>query len=114
MSRVKRSKIAMKRRRNVLKMAKGYRGRRSKTEVGAKVATRKALWYAFAHRKDKKGTMRRLWNARLNASLRAHGTTYSKFIPALKAKNIFLDRKILSDLAQNHSEIFKKIIEVIR
>lgn len=114
MSRVKRSKIAMKHRRNVLKMAKGYRMRRSKTEVGAKVAVRKALWYSFAHRKDKKGDMRRLWNVRMNAALRELNTTYSKFIHALKSKNIILDRKILSDLAQNNSEVFKKIVEATK
>ena len=114
MSRVKRNKIAMKRRKNVLKMAKGYRGHRSKTEVGAKVAIKKALWYAFGHRKDKKGDMRRLWNVRINAVLREQGTTYSKFIPILKTKNISLDRKILSDLAQNNSVVFKKIVEATK
>ena len=114
MSRVKKSKIATKHRRNVLKMTKGYRHGRSKKEIEAKVAIRKALSHAFAHRKDKKADMRRLWSVRMNAALRELGTTYSKFIPALKTKNIILDRKILADLAQNNSEVFQKVVEMTR
>ena len=95
-------------------MAKGYRYGRGNKEVGAKVAVRKALWYAFGHRKDKKGDMRRLWNVRMNAALRELGTTYSKFIPALKAKNIMLDRKILADLAENNSNVFAKVVEATK
>jgi large subunit ribosomal protein L20 len=114
MARVKRSKIAMKHRRNVLKRAKGYQFGRSKKEVEAKVALRKAGAHAFAHRKDKKNDMRKLWNVRMNAGLRELGTTYSKFINALKKKDIKLDRKILADLAENHNEVFKKIVEAVK
>ena len=110
MARVKRSKIAMKRRRNVLASAKGFRFGRSTKEREAKVALRKGGVFAFAHRRDKKNDMRRLWNVRINAKLRELGTTYSKFIHALKLKNIDLDRKILSDLAQNNPKVFEKII----
>ncbi len=99
MARVKRNKIAMKRRRNVLKAAKGYRFQRSKTEMAAKVAIRKAGAYAFAHRKDKKTDMRRLWTVRLNAFLRENGTTYSRFIAAATEKNMLVDRKIMATLA---------------
>ena len=99
MARVKRNKIAMKRRRNVLKAAKGYRFQRSKTEMAAKVAIRKAGVYAFAHRKDKKTDMRRLWTVRLNAFLRENGTTYSRFIDAATKANMQIDRKILATLA---------------
>ncbi len=114
MARVKRSKIAMKHRRNVLKRAKGYQFGRSKKEVEAKVALRKAGAHAFAHRRDKKNDMRKLWNVKMNASLRELGTTYSKFINALKLKNIILNRKILADLAENNGEVFKKIVEAVK
>lgn len=110
MARVKRNKIAMKRRRNVLRAAKGYRFHRSKTEVGAKVALRKAGVYAFAHRKDKKTDMRRLWTVRLNAFLRENNTTYSRFIDALNKANVQIDRKILSTLAEVNPESLKQII----
>ena len=111
MSRVKRSAVAMKHRRNVLARAKGYRFGRSKKEVEAKVALRKAGSHAFAHRKDKKNDMRKLWNVKMNAALRGLGTTYSKFINALKKKDIKLDRKIMADLAENHPTIFNKVVE---
>ena len=114
MSRVKRSSIAMKHRRNVLARAKGYRFGRSKKEVEAKVALRKAGSHAFAHRKDKKNDMRKLWNVKMNAALRELGTTYSKFINALKVKNILLDRKILADLAENNPNVFKKVVEATK
>jgi large subunit ribosomal protein L20 len=114
MARVKRSKIAMKHRRNVLKRAKGYQFGRSKKEVEAKVALRKAGAHAFAHRRDKKNDMRKLWNVKMNAALRELGTTYSKFINALKKKDIKLDRKILADLAENHPTIFNKVVEATK
>lgn len=114
MARVKRSKIAMKHRRNVLKRAKGYQFGRSKKEVEAKVALRKAGAHAFAHRRDKKNDMRKLWNVKMNAALRELGTTYSKFINILKKKEIVLDRKILADLAENNPEVFKKVVEAVR
>jgi len=114
MARVKRSKIAMKHRRNVLKRAKGYQFGRSKKEVEAKVALRKAGAHAFAHRKDKKNDMRKLWNVKMNAALRELGTTYSKFINALKKKDIKLDRKIMADLAENHPTIFNKVVEATK
>lgn len=114
MVRIKSNKIAMKRRRNVLQRAKGYRFGRSKKEVEAKVALRKAGAHAFAHRKDKKNDMRKLWNVKMNAALRENGTTYSKFINILKKKNIKLDRKILADLAENEPQIFAKIVYEVK
>lgn len=114
MARVKGGKIANKHRRSVLKKAKGYRFGRSTKEKEAKVALRKAGVYAFAHRRDKKNDMRKLWNVKMNASLRELGTTYSKFIDALKKKDIKLDRKILADLAENHPEVFQKIVESVK
>lgn len=103
----------MKHRRNVLKQAKGFRFGRSKKEIEAKVALRKAGAYAFAHRKDKKTDMRRLFTVRLNAALRAHGTTYSVFIHKATAKNIAIDRKILSQLAAENETTFKNIYDTV-
>lgn len=113
MSRVKRGLMAMKRRRNVLKAAKGYRFGRSTKEVEAKVALRHAGAHAFAHRKDKKTDMRRLFTVRLNAALRAEGITYSRFIALATAKSMQIDRKILSILAVENPETFKKIVTTV-
>lgn len=113
MTRVKKAVNALKNRRNVLKMVKGYRFGRSKKERQANEAIAHAGTHAFAHRRDKKGDFRRLWNVRLNAFLRETGTTYSKFIGNLKKKGILLDRKILAELAQNNSETLKKIISKV-
>lgn len=114
MTRVKRGKISLKRRKNVLSKAKGYRFGRSTKERDAKVAIRKAGSHAFAHRKDKKADYRTLWQARINAAVRPLGMTYSRFIEALKKKNIELDRKILADIAKNHPESFKAIVELVK
>jgi large subunit ribosomal protein L20 len=103
----------MKRRRNVLKAAKGYRLQRSKKEIAAKVALRKAGVYAFAHRKDKKNDMRKLWNVRLNAALRENGTTYSKFINIMKKNNVELDRKVLSQIAEQNPAAFANLVKQI-
>lgn len=103
----------MKHRRNVLKQAKGYRFGRSKKEVEAKVALRKAGAYAFAHRKDKKTDMRRLWTVRMNAGLRDLGTTYSVFIDKLTKKGMVVNRKMLSELAQESPDTFKRIVEQV-
>ena len=114
MSRVKRSKIAMKHRRNVLKQAKGYRFGRSKKEVEAKVAIRHAGAHAFAHRKDRKTDMRRLFTVRLNAGLRALGITYSVFIDKLTKKNMVINRKMLAEIAADHPETFTRIVDQVK
>lgn len=106
--------MAMKHRRNVLKRAKGYRFGRSKKEIEAKVALRHAGAHAFAHRKDKKTDMRRLFTARLNAGLREHGISYSAFIGKLNKKGITLNRKMLSEIASNSPETFKRIIAEVK
>ncbi len=113
MARVKRSKMAMKHRRNVLKQAKGYRFGRSKKEVEAKVALRHAGAYAFAHRKDKKTDARRLFTVRLNAGLREMGITYSVFIDKLTKKGMTINRKMLSELAQNNPDTFKRVVDQV-
>jgi len=114
MTRVKKGVNALKTRRNILRMTKGYRHARKSKERAAYEAIMHAGTYAFAHRRDKKGDFRRLWNVRLNAALRPLGLTYSKFIGALKKKNITLDRKILATLALEKPDTFKRIVEKVR
>ena len=113
MSRVKKATNALKFRRKLLKKTKGYRHARSKKERAAWEAYVHAGKYAFAHRRDKKNDFRTLWNIRLNAALRMHGTTYSRFIGVLKKKNILLNRKMLSELAHEHPESFKRVVEQV-
>jgi large subunit ribosomal protein L20 len=113
MTRVKRGTISMKRRRKVLKLAKGFRFGRSTKEVEAKIALIKAGAHAFAHRKDKKADKRRLWQVRINAAVRPFGISYSKFIDVLKKKNILVDRKILADVAENNPETFERFMKQV-
>ncbi len=113
MSRVKRGTIKHKRRANILAQTKGYRFGRSTKVAQAKEAIAHAGAYSFAHRKDKKSDARRLWTVRINAAVRPFGMSYSRFIDGLKKKKIGLDRKILSDLANNHSETFERIVKSI-
>lgn len=114
MTRVKKGVNALKTRKNILRKVKGYRHGRSTKERQANEAIFHAGTYAFAHRKDKKGDFRRLWNVRMSALLKDNGISYSKFIPLLKKNNIMLDRKILAELAEKHPETFKKILESVR
>ena len=113
MARVKKGTNALKNRRNVLRKGKGYRFGRSTTASQANEAAFTAGKYAFAHRKDKKGDFRRLWNVRISAVLKENGLSYSKFISSLKKHDIALDRKILAELAGSHPETFKKLIEYV-
>ena len=114
MTRVKKGVNALKTRKNILRKVKGYKHGRSTKERQANEAIFHAGTYSFAHRKDKKGDFRRLWNVRMSALLKENGMSYSKFIPLLKKNNINLDRKVLSELAQNNPETFKKILESVR
>jgi large subunit ribosomal protein L20 len=110
MTRVKKAVNALKGRRNTLKLVKGYRFRRSTNERAAQEAIFHAGAYAFAHRRDKKGDFRRLWNVRISAFVKANGISYSKFMGALKKKNILVDRKILSTLASEYPETMKRVM----
>jgi large subunit ribosomal protein L20 len=114
MSRVKKAVNALKNRRSVLHAAKGFRFRRSKTERAANEALAHAGAYAFAHRRDKKGDFRRLWNVKINAALRSFGLTYSKWIGEAKKKGLALDRKSLANLAEFMPETFKKVVDSIK
>ncbi len=113
MTRVKRGVIKNKRRKNILSQTKGFRFGRSTKEAQAKEALAHAGAYSFAHRKDKKADARSLWTTRINAAVRPMGISYSKFIDGLKKKNISIDRKILSDLANNNPETFERIVKSI-
>jgi large subunit ribosomal protein L20 len=114
MTRVKKGVNALKNRRNVLSKTKGYKHGRSTKERQANEAIFHAGSYSFAHRKDKKGDFRRLWNVRLSALLKQNDLSYSKFIPLLKKNNIALDRKILAHLADKHPETLKKVILAVK
>ncbi|MFQ6049593.1 MAG: 50S ribosomal protein L20 [Candidatus Paceibacterales bacterium] len=113
MVRVKRGKTAHKRRKRVLKHTKDFRwGRKSKYRL-AKDALFHAWTHAYRDRKKKKRNFRALWQIQINAACRERGISYSKFINNLKKNKIEIDRKILAQLAQNHPEIFDKIIEKV-
>lgn len=111
MTRVKKAVHALKNRRTILKMAKGYRFGRSTKERAANEAISHAGTYAFAHRRDKKGEARRVWNIVINGALDPMGLSYSKFIGALKKKGVAIDRKILATLVKDAPETFKKVVE---
>ena len=114
MVRVKRGVSAHKRRKKVLKKAKGYRwGRKSKFRQ-AKEAMLHAGTHAYRDRKKKKRVFRQLWEMQINAASRQNGLPYNKFIHGLKLKKIGLDRKVLSQIAQQAPEIFTKIVEAIK
>ncbi|MBL4644276.1 MAG: 50S ribosomal protein L20 [Candidatus Pacebacteria bacterium] len=114
MARVKRGTTSLKTRKNVLKQVKGYNFGRSTKERQAREAIAHAGNHAFAHRRRKKGDFRRLWTVKLNAALRPLGLTYSKFIDTLTKKNVSLDRKVLSEIAHEQPETFKRIVETIK
>lgn len=114
MVRVKKATNALKTRKNVLKQVKGYRFGRSTKERMAYEAISHAGSYAFAHRRDKKGVMRRLWIVKMNAALDPMGLSYSKFVGAMKKQNIEVDRKIMAHLAEFHPETFKRVVEKVK
>ncbi len=111
MPRVKRGIIAHKRRKNVIKQAKGFRWGRSTKYKSAKEALYHAWSYAYRDRRTKKRDMRRLWNVKINAACRKNDTTYSELIHKMKEKSIALDRKVLSQIAVKYPHIFSKIVE---
>lgn len=114
MTRIKGGLLHSKRRRGILKHTKGYRwGRKSKIKL-AKVAKMKAGQHAFAGRRTKKRERRALWQVRINAAAREMGLSYSKLMGLLKAKNVGLDRKVLSQLAAKEPALFKKIVESVK
>lgn len=102
------------RRKKVLKQAKGYFGRRKNVWTVAKNAVDKAMLYSYRDRKTKKRNFRALWIVRINAAARLHGMSYSQFMGKVKANDIELNRKVLADLAMNHPDAFKAIVEKVK
>ncbi|MBX4216180.1 50S ribosomal protein L20 [Candidatus Parcubacteria bacterium] len=113
MPRVKRGTIGAKRRRNVLRKAKGYRFARSKKEIAARDAITHAGRNAFAHRRDKKNDYRRLWQIKIGSALKAEGLSYSKFTGAFRKKGMMINRKMLAELAEKHPATFLRIVKSI-
>ena len=114
MAKAKHSVATRRRKKRLLKKAKGYWGDRSKQYQQARRTVMHALVYAYRDRRVKKRDFRRLWITRINAACRAAGITYSKFINGLNKSKIGLDRKILADLAVRDNETFKKLVELVK
>src|SRR6185436_12253318 len=111
MTRVKRGVAAHKRRKNLLKRAKGFDNRRSTNFVAAREALLHADKYAYRDRRNKKRDFRALWLIRVNAALRENGTTWSRFADKLKKSGILLNRKVLSELANKHPQTFDALVK---
>ena len=114
MARIKRAVNAHKKRRKVLKLAKGYWGAKSKQYRTASEQVRRSLRYAYEGRKMRKRDFRRLWIVRINAAARLSGMSYSTFINGLKKKNIDINRKMLADLAVNDAAAFAQLVEIAK
>ena len=114
MARIKGGMNAKKKHNRVLKMAKGYRGARSKQYRIAKQSVMRALTSAYAGRKQRKRQFRQLWIARINAAARMNGLSYSKFMYGLKLAGVEMNRKVLSDMAINDAEGFAKLAELAK
>ena len=112
--RIKRSVNALKKRRAILKQAKGYRGAKSKLYRVAKEAVMKSGYYAYIGRRLKKRDFRRLWIARINAAARINGISYSRLMDGLKKKNININRKMLAEMAVNDANGFAKLVETVK
>ena len=114
MSRVKRGVTAHAKHKKTLRAAKGFFGRRKNTIRAAKAAVDKSMQYAYRDRKNRKREFRALWIQRINAAVREHGLTYSRFIEGLKAAKIELDRKVLADIAATDAAAFGEIVNLAK
>ena len=114
MARIKGGMNAKKKHNRVLKLAKGYRGARSKQDRVAKQSVMRALTESYKGRKQKKRQFRQLWIARINAAARMNGLSYSKLMHGLKLANVDLNRKVLSEMAINDAEGFAKLAELAK
>lgn len=112
--RVKGGPRRARRRKKILKLAKGYWGSRGKVLRVARVTVERALRYSYRDRKVRKREFRRLWIARINAAARAHGMTYSRFMEGLRKAQVGLDRKILADMAIRDQQGFAKLVEIAK
>lgn len=114
MPRVKRGKAKRKRKKKIIKAAKGYKWSRKNKYRAAKQALMKAWTYKYRDRKQKKRDFRKKWQTQINAACRQNGTTYSRFIHDLKENNIELDRKILAGIAKTNPETFTALVEEVK
>ena len=114
MARIKGAMHTRKRRKKILKLAKGYRGAKSKLFKTANQAVMKSLSYAYRDRKQKKRNFRQLWIARINAAARMNGLTYSTLIAGLKKANVTINRKMLAELAVSDSKAFAEIATIAK
>lgn len=114
MPRVKRGVTKHQRHKKILKLAKGYRGAKSKLFRIANQQVMKSLAYAYAHRRERKGDFRRLWIARINAAARDRGLSYSRLINGLRQAGVTINRKILADLAVSDSQAFGRLVDVAK
>lgn len=114
MARVKGGLNAKKRHKRVLKLAKGYRGAKSKQYRTAKQAVMKSLNYAYIGRKQRKRDFRKLWITRINAAARINGLSYSKFMNGLKVAGVNINRKVLADMAVNDANGFAQLVEMAK
>ncbi|MBW2039095.1 MAG: 50S ribosomal protein L20 [Deltaproteobacteria bacterium] len=114
MPRVKGGVRGARRRKRILKMAKGYQGTRAKLLRSARLAVERALRYAYRDRRVRKREFRRLWIVRINASARAQDMTYSRFMEGLRKANVSLDRKVLADMAVHDAEGFADLVRIAK
>jgi len=114
MARVKFGKVTRRRRKKILKLAKGYWGAKSKLFRVANQAVMKSLMYAYIGRKLRKRDFRKLWITRINAAARAHGISYSRFINGLKKAGIEINRKMLSEMAINDEKAFAELVNIAK
>lgn len=114
MSRVKRGTVKNKSRKNTLAQVKGYRFGRSTKKAQATEAIAHAGAHAFAHRRDKKSNFRRLWNVKINAEVRKHDLSYSRFMDLLNKKGITLNRKMLAEMAEHAPESFERVVNTVK
>lgn len=114
MTRITRGVTKHRRHKKILKLTKGHQGVRHRLYKRAHESLIHALQYSYAHRKEKKGDMRRLWNIRINAAARNNGTTYSRLIHGLKAMGVEINRRMLSDLAIQDPDGFSKLVKQVK
>ena len=114
MPRVKRGVTTHRRHKRVLALTKGHRGTKHSLFRRARESMLKSLSYAYAHRRDRQGDMRRLWILRVNAASRANGITYGRFIDGLKKAGVEIDRKMLADMAVKQPEAFAELVTIAK
>ena len=112
--RIRRGNVCRNRHKKILKLAKGFKGARSRIFKVANIAVMKALKYAYRDRRTTKRNMRRLWIVRINAAVRERGMSYSKFVNACKKANILVNRKMLAELAVSDSKAFAELAEIAK